>query len=133
METIVENIKFVLGDWSNDGHGKVETYIVKVNCSFDELRQSYRKSVAKFKIDPKNEILCDGCDNIMDTEVVKIFKDAGYSFKDEYKNEYGYTFDTDEYINFILWFITQSNSDLKYAFVDDIPVFDIGGYGLVGD
>lgn len=45
-------VKFVIGDWSSDGHGKSETYIVESNVSLAYLRETHFKcpSVLGFDI-----------------------------------------------------------------------------------
>jgi len=132
-------IKFMLGDYSQDGNGQFDYYIIEINCNNEELEQYYSKSVEKFKIDPREDCFNDYCDNTMSFEIANVFMSAGYNFETDdedycHKSEYGYVFSTIAYVHFILWFIMQSNPDLKYNFVDDyIPLFDIGGYGFFGD
>lgn len=50
-------IKFPIGDWSNDGHGKCDWYMFKSNVPVEELR------IAHFKV--HDEIMeLDQCENI---------------------------------------------------------------------
>lgn len=39
-----ELMKLTLGDWSNDGHGKTETIILRSNKSIRQIREAYKKS-----------------------------------------------------------------------------------------
>lgn len=47
----LHKIKFVLGDWSGDGHGKYEEYMVLSSKSVEELRELHFAAV-KLGIDP---------------------------------------------------------------------------------
>lgn len=36
--------KLAIGDWSGDGHGKSETYVISANRSVYDIRKAYKKS-----------------------------------------------------------------------------------------
>lgn len=44
----MERIDIVLGDWSDDGHGKTEKYPIKVNVSKKAMQDAYKASCKKF-------------------------------------------------------------------------------------
>jgi hypothetical protein len=43
-------IEFSIGDWSNDGHGKEQTFIILCNKTSEELREIYFAACDKLKI-----------------------------------------------------------------------------------
>jgi hypothetical protein len=56
--------RIVIGDWSDDGHGKTETFIVDMaNLSAKEMQANYDANVKKFGFDPKKV-----CEEYQDSE-----------------------------------------------------------------
>jgi len=59
----MERFKLILGDWSDDGHGKTETFIVESNKPVDEAREAYFEAVKKTGIDFGEQVCRDYEDN----------------------------------------------------------------------
>ena len=123
--------KIVMGDWSNDGHGMKEDFVVESTHPETELRAAFRKSVDKMNIgfdcnsDTKYHVACEYDDNIVCKEVVDIFLENGLNEDDwdiEQTGEIRLT-DPDSLVYMILWFISCSMpEDFKYEIVaEDIP------------
>ena len=47
-EKLKNKLKFTLGDWSDDGHGKTRIFYVKSNKSVDEFREAHFKFADKY-------------------------------------------------------------------------------------
>lgn len=50
-------IEFIIGDWSDEGHGKTESFFAISSATQKELHKIYKKAVKEYGIDPEG--LCD--------------------------------------------------------------------------
>lgn len=127
-------LTITIGDQSGDGHEKKTYHEIESNLSMEEIQKAYQESVIKFGVNPIKEICSDYEDCTMLDPKTKIFKDAGYEFcaedEDSYFDDEVY-FNEDSWLDFILWFVKQSNLEFEYEIIySEDKTWHIGGYGL---
>lgn len=138
----------VIGDWSDDGHGKCERFLFTSNKFDFEIREAFRKScdLTGYAFDtndklpngsiPKARLLNRYEDSTLTPEVINDFVtnfglpdpklDPHPVFKDNlYDEENGQCVGSSDCFNFIMWFISLSLPDLKYM---EIKPASINGY-----
>lgn len=134
-----------IGDWSGDGHGQSESYIVDANKSIEEVREAYFKACKNLP-----DILCpeNFCDGYEESEVPEDVIEAAIKAKAPYlsdlKGQEYQDFGPQEMCNYVIWFIKQGDSELELNRREDIDTLafygadskkrHIGfiGYGLLG-
>lgn len=97
--------KLTIGDWSNDGHGRCETFIVISNKPVQESREAYFKAIEKLNFDISREVCSDYQEYELKPEVRKKFKKLGYTIEEE--------FDPEAYAKLLLFFIKQGDPELE--------------------
>ena len=127
-------IKLVVGDWSDDGHGKTEEFVIESNLTVKQVEKAYAKGAKKLGVDLKREVAVD-----FDTPVISkatLLKFYGqekkipdfYDLSEDSKNLF---IDPLAYTELYLLTIKAGEPKFKYKFVDDRDnVVNIGGYGL---
>jgi len=149
----------VLGDWSDDGHGKSDKVLVETNYEVDEMQEAYKKScrmtgisfnhdedftgVKKDYREAKRYHICTEYeDTSLSEECVDILRVHGCPLEDFcYADEGDVYIDHDQFLGLLMWFVSLSLPDFKWEKVvekDDIPCFngywgDLNvqfGYGL---
>jgi len=132
----------VLGDWSDDGHGKFEKILVEVNKTVEEVQNAYKASCKLtgiafdhdedytetnrgWKEAEKYRIAVEYEDSNLSGEVLEILTKFGCPLKMlEYYNEDACQ---ENYVKLWFWFINLSLPYLEYEIVaDDTP--NINGY-----
>lgn len=134
----------VLGDWSNDGHGKTEKILVKTNYPVDKIQDAYKEAVKKTNItfyhkENKNqiEICTQYSDNKLSVEAQEILTKFNVPFEDLIDltdKKYGNSLGTEEFQE--LWFRfvkTASLPDLEYNFPDDVAPCINGYWGNLNE
>lgn len=61
-----------IGDWSDDGHGKCEWFIVKSNFTVEEAREAYFKAVEESGLNIVNEIAHEYEDSTVSEKVIEL-------------------------------------------------------------
>ena len=135
--------KLVIGDWSDDGHGKCEDFLFEVNKPLEEIQQAYRDSVVltgtKFHHNQDGSIptdleakalaiLTDYEEYRIPVEALDRLKTQGLELSFEYGLE-DWEDDGDSGVNgpegvatLIMWFIKLSLPGLEYKLIkDDVP------------
>lgn len=109
-------LKFQVGDWSGDGHGQHEDFILESSVSVEELREMYFTTKAKTKTSPENV-----CRDYGDNEITKQqIKDLGLQKM----------YDGDDFIHLFVDYMITHNHDLKLEIVqqNQIPTFHFYGH-----
>lgn len=97
----MNDMYLVLGDWSDDGHGKYEKVLLRSNKTPAEIQEAYRKSCAKVQVQfhgsgqdltgrglawntgkEKYEIACEYESNDISPEAAECLKNAGIDLDD---------------------------------------------------
>jgi len=144
----------VLGDWSDDGHGKSQKVLIKCNKTVEEIQQGYKDSCKltgvsfndyccgdnytglSRKDESKYQVCCEYEDGYLSKQVIEIFESlncprellGNKKEKDEEYSEYVCMVDTEIFTKVWLWFVKLSIPDLEYNLnkKDEIPY--INGY-----
>lgn len=140
----VNKMYLVIGDWSDDGHGKSDKILLEINHTVEEVQQAYKDSCKltgiSFNINEdytergrdwqeisKYQICCDYEDNLIKEETMEILEKYKCPLLNNIKKDDKHIYDKDLFINLLMWFISLSLNDLKYEHIqDNVPV--INGY-----
>jgi hypothetical protein len=146
----------VIGDWSDDGHGKTETILVETNMSPNVIKRAYEKTAKKTKLRLQGESYSKGLedcvglfrdyeDNKMAAEQADALVAAGVNlhvvlgipkkekvFTDEEysRREDGLWFDSEQVLRLYLEMAKVNLPDLKYKFVKHKELVKGLGYGV---
>lgn len=125
-----EIVRVVLGDWSDDGHGKTETYVIKTNLSGKELEKAFKAGVKKSGFDI-TEHCGDNEDYAIPDDLYDYFEKAGVVF-DSIQDEPGNHFCcTDDFFHVYMKTCEIGNDTLKWSVEKNYDnEIRIGGYGL---
>lgn len=144
----------VLGDWSDDGHGKSEKYPILVNMPTKDIQDAYKASCEKLGISfndnedftntkrnyneaEKYRICCEYDDSSISETVIEILKKHNCPLvdeiigddQDEDEEQNYYIEGKDMFVKLLMWFIQQSLPELEWIKVKEkntIPV--LNGY-----
>lgn len=117
-------IKLVFGDWSNDGHGRTEDFVIVSNLSVNAMNKAYRNGSGILGFD-----LCDTVgkhygDNDLSLAKKNMLVSHGYSIPSATENIW-----TDEFISIYLFVVKLGNPEFKYEHAN-LGEIHLGGYGL---
>jgi len=133
----MHQIDIVLGDWSNDGHGKSKHVSIMINKTKFEMQKAYKASCEKLLISfdnhnftgikrdwrdaEKYQIAAEYDEYVMTKEVARILFDnncpiikEAFDEDGEYSEE-GFYLDEDNIIELLMWFIQQSLPDFEWT------------------
>lgn len=130
-------IKFELGDWSDDGHGKSKIFLVESSVPVEELREIHFKApnVLGFDIGSicseyeKNWITKDFYYTLHKVIKVEPNEELDENFWEEYEDKY-YFEDVDELLWYWLKCLTAIEPTLELKIVDDRTHPSIHFYGF---
>lgn len=140
-----KTITLVLGDWSDDGHGKSETIVVGSNLDKDEVFKAYQKGSKKLGFNFIDKIAADYEDNWLSSDKLGKLMEHGITpekfFSNDYdlkqakealENEDGVGLWTDSYAAIFLLIAKLGNETFEYEILpeDRSSRINIGGYGL---
>jgi len=131
----MQRISLLMGDDSNDGHGRTNLYYIQSNFSPTEIGNAYKLGVEKLGFDFIKEIAVKYDDSDLSKEIFDKLIEGGVAVPlDIDLNEDGSVFlDSDVYALFYLNIAKFGNKKLKFFPVNGrTNVIDIGGYGLFG-
>lgn len=118
-----------IGDWSDDGHGKCDWFIVKSNFTVEQAREAYFKSVEKSGVDICKEVAYEVEDNSVSEKFLKVFPEFLEKELIEYDsnyNEYCITSSLDLAI-IVCLFIKKYNLEFRYEIIN-LPMLPFYGY-----
>lgn len=131
--------KITLGDWSDDGHGKTETFVIETNVPFKYIVEYYKKSVEKY-LDFSTYVCAEYGDSSINMEQIELFESIGMDmsyYKEEFDNEdERFWVAKEDYVDLLLMFVgLSSNKKIEYSIITDkLPEFvrhaSMFGYGL---
>lgn len=114
-----------IGDWSDDGHGKHEDFVVSSNVPVEIVREAHfaMKDKLGFSIE---DICSEYEDTVIDIKTTKIIKDLGFEF--EYYTDNGEADMHDEAMARLWIFLLEKvDPNLKLK-IDDIPTLHFYGF-----
>lgn len=104
-----------IGDWSDDGHGKHEDFIIESNHPVDVVREAHFRIKEVTGIDIE-DFCCDYEDSSVPKEIENKLKDMGFEF------EYAGTTYAKEMALLWMFLLQKANPELELKIInDDIP------------
>lgn len=126
--------QFVVGDDSEDGHGKIKTFLFKTNLNVTEIHQAYRDAVQMVGFDFTSNVACDYQDNNILMEDFELLKSKGIDVDlSDYmmKGDTSIYLSPENYLKFYLKYCKLGNPEFEYEEINTKNKIDIGGYGLL--
>lgn len=151
--SLENEMKFSIGDWSDDGHGKTQEFRFSTDSSIDDVRQAYLKSCELTKIsfdtnkgrntNIKHAICCDYEDRVISMDALKVLighglvclSESDYAdgtpfpekcfFESSYDKNGQYV-NVDDFCKLLIWFIKLSLPEFKIEETKDVP--SVNGY-----
>lgn len=140
----MEIIRLIVGDWSDDGHGKTDVIRIKSNLSQKKLAKAYDKGTKKVGYNFMNEVAAEYEDGTISHNQYTRLKELGF---DKYEIETSFWYDKkdktpldkrtysispSEYADLLLFICKLGDKSFEYEEVeDDSDSWTIGGYGLL--
>ena len=141
----MEQMYLVIGDWSDDGHGKYKKILLEVNKSVEEVQNAYKASckLTGISFNSGNEdytekgreiygeaekyqiaVEYEDADLTNETEEILVKHGCPSDILETYKEE-PYI---DSFVSLWLWFVSLSLPDIKYELGQDSNIPNINGY-----
>ena len=129
-------MKLPIGDWSDDGHGKCEYFLIGSNLSVEEVREAYFKACDTLGEDLSNFLCSDYEDSEVPKEKIEFLKTKGVDISDlleewNYMNNFhSISFkSTQHFAIYILKCLNKlGNKDFAWEILDnDIPMIPFYG------
>lgn len=148
MNQFQHDVTLVLGDWSDDGHGKTDIVIINSNLDAKELMTAYKKASKKLKFNFINDVATEYEDSLLPREGLQTLIDNGLDLKTVFDTDYdlkeaqkvlegkeseedGVSLWTDSYTAIFLFIVKLGNPEFEFRFTDsEESQINIGGYGL---
>mgnify|MGYP003474037794 CR=1 FL=1 len=129
--------KIPIGDWSGDGHGKCEIFIVECNYPVERVRQAYKDSckltglsfnhnedytgILDSKYGDARQIATEYEDNVISDVALEILLKHGIDLKTdwEFDEDGAYIEGTEEFLHLLFKFIKLSLLDLNYNICEE--------------
>jgi len=123
-------INLVIGDWSDDGHGKTHTVTVKSNLLKENIDRAYLEGVKKIGVDI-SEYCEDYEDTLVPMEALKKLETAGFDLYtlDGYGEDEEFGIWYEDFAKIWMFIAKTGNPDLILVPADPNSI-NIGGYGL---
>jgi hypothetical protein len=129
MSELKYKFQIPIGDWSDDGHGKCDWFILNCNRSVGEVRELFFQAKKKKK-------LKGYCPDELCSREKLTLKQSEYLYKMGFKGFldpdadelFAMDFSTKEFANYVMWFCQQVDLQLKWEFVDGGPMLPFYGF-----
>jgi hypothetical protein len=127
--------KLPIGDWSDDGHGKHEDYIIESNKPLQEIRELYFQACEKlgFTLDGHHELTpCRDYEEYhFKDETIEALLNFGLNIsEDEQEKWVKDSIETQEFCDLVLKFIKTQDPELILTRIpsEDFPMFQFYGF-----
>lgn len=128
-----QRIALVVGDWSDDGHGRADHISIDCNISASKLEAAYKKGAKICDVDLTEHVCRDYQDSELDSESIERLEKFGFKIEDFLDgDEEPYHLDDDSFALLWLFIAKLGYPSLEYELVEDDYKnrINIGGYGL---
>lgn len=128
---MTHKIKFPVGDWSDDGHGKCDWFLLESSVPVEDLREMYFNACSQTGIVFDREICSSRDDNQVEEKQLKKLglTKKEVSFDEEEYEDYGVT--QELFVNIFIAWMKKHNPGLELAVIeenDGIPTFTHYGF-----
>jgi len=133
MSSEMHQINLILGDWSDDGHGKTCTKTVRCNLTLEELQKAYEKGSEIVGFSLCDEVATEYQNSDFDAEYAAMLEKHGCNLLSKCESFKGvYHLDRDLFVRIFMFVCgVGADSKLEWEFVTTRKLdFHIGGYGL---
>lgn len=110
-----------IGDWSGDGHSRCDWYEFTSNKPLDDVREAYFEAVKKGLAPSPEDFCCEYEDYEVPEEVIEEAKKLGYTIDPD-------DFGPEDMADYIAWFITLADGDLKLKRQKNLSMLPFYGY-----
>ncbi len=147
MNNFPHTTTLVLGDWSDDGHGKTDLVIIESNLDKEEIWAAYRKASKKLGFKLVEDVCADYEEGGISQDYLKTLIENGLNIEKVFDTDYDLKEakkvlegdDPDELVNLwtnsyteiFLFIVKLGDPEFEYNIIeDDSSRINIGGYGL---
>lgn len=129
--------KFPLGDWSDDGHGKCDWYIVECAKSIEDVQKAWNRAIKLYPEVNPEKYCSEYKDSSIPRDIVEKLYNLGFKVVetdniDEAIEQFYREFWVDTFADIVVWYLNLGDPELQAKIVeDDTPRLYIDvGYGL---
>jgi len=129
-------IKFPIGDWSDDGHGRCDWYMASTTMTVEDVREAHFACKNKFGFDI-GEICSQYGETTIDSDLAKkisaVVPLGDYAYGAEGSGEYTFEYNTEAV--FALWIAILNKSNLDLDLVTEevaIEAIQFSGHDSLG-
>jgi len=129
-------INLVVGDWSDDGHGRTETITINTNLTRSEVQRAYKAGVELIGVDLTKEVCRDYEDHKIDDDTWKKFREAGLTKTDvpvweeeDFEDISSLWVCPKSFAYLYCFIVKKGDSSFEFKVVENKDL-NIGGYGL---
>jgi hypothetical protein len=122
-------MNLVIGDWSDDGHGKTDVNTISCSISNRALEKAYVKGTEIVGFDFSETVAVEWQDSSIPIEKVKRLEELGWINRLEDADEESYSIYTDMFLDIWMFIAKLGDPSLQWEKVKNSDVH-IGGYGL---
>ncbi len=119
-------LNLVIGDWSDDGHGKTATVTIDSNMMSREVWDAYRAGARLIGVDLCKDVASDYQESQLGSGVASKFVAAGFADYELDSEDY---MGSDQFADMFLFTVKKGNPDFSYTRCENEDLH-IGGYGL---
>lgn len=145
MEDLIHKITLVLGDWSNDGHGKTELFTIDSNLNTKEVLRAYKKVSKKLGFNFIEDVCADYQECSIYKEHIKILIQNGLKLETVFLDDWALkearevlesdgdddiSLWTEPYIEIFLFIVKLGYPGFEYNHAKSNQHINIGGYGF---
>lgn len=119
--------KMVIGDWSDDGHGKHEDFVIQSNVPVEQVREAHYRIEETTGVNIE-EICSNYEEDEIDRDVVEQLQELGFEFENATGMGPGIT-NTTEMARLWLFLLQKADPDLKLTLMDaEVPTLHFYGF-----
>lgn len=117
-------ITFVIGDWSDDGHGKTRELLFQSNLSKIEVENAYVEGTKLINFDFSEKVAVEYQNPELPAKYLKILNDFGAKLHPKLED-----LDYESFADIWMFIAKLGRPDLEIKMLNKNSI-DIGGYGL---
>ncbi len=127
-------INIVVGDWSDDGHGKTETFVFECSHSPEDVQTAHTKGITAEQHKVIDTIAEEYEDQTLTEDHIRVLEEIGFDVAHmEFRNadsEFDEPYITnDEFVNLYWHIVKRGNTEITHSHKIAASI-TIGGYGF---
>lgn len=133
-QEIPNGVELIVGDWSMDGHEKVDRFLICSSLDKASLNEAFATASKKIGFNFSYEVADDYEDNLFPKEYIDLLRERGIEFtlsdEDSANDDGSVALQPKDFVNVWLAIAAFGNPSLKYNLIQPSTQIGIGGYGL---